>query len=340
MPNFLPVRDAVSDTAHIASEEMFVGVDRTPAKLTIAIPTYRRPDLLAQAVASALAQDWSEPFEVIVVDNDPASDGCARLRTAVPGIAAANFRYLRNCQNLGMFPNHNRCVAEARSEWITILHDDDLLDSDWARRMFAQLCSDPRIDGLVCRKRVVDERAVPFRHSRLGRVARKAQSLAQFGLKPTRVIDARKLFWGCVTGNTVGFVCRTSHIRALGGFYPEEHPSSDYWFYARFAARYRLAETKGTHASICGGVNSLQAPETQISALKMGYRLQQALAGSLLPAYFARLIPALMSRQIAVTSRFWESELVERDVHAQLGVPKSAVPATILHLARAALRGL
>lgn len=136
MPEFLPIREAFADTAHIRSEEVFVGADRTPPRLTIALPTCRRHDLLVEAVASALSQDWKEPFEVMVVDDDPAGDGCARLRSALPAVDTANFRYLRNRRNLGMYPNHNRCVTEARGAWISILHDDDLLDPDFTDGTF------------------------------------------------------------------------------------------------------------------------------------------------------------------------------------------------------------
>lgn len=341
MPDFTPTCDAFAITAHIPSDELLAGRCATEVPLlSIMIVTHRRPDLLVQAVASALAQDWGEPFEVVVLDDDPASVDHERLRTELPAIAEANFRYLRNRHNLRLYPNSNRCVVEARGAWITILHDDDLLDPNWARAMFALLRADPRIDGLVCRKRFVDERAAPFRHGRIGRLARRAHKLAQFGLRPTRVIDARKLFWGCVTGNTVGFVCRTADMRALGGFQPEDEPSSDYWFYARFAARHRLAQTGGTHASIRIAVNSLLRDEVQLACLEQNHRLQQALAASLLPPWYRRLIPASMSRQIAVTARFWAPQQQPRDVHAQLGIEKSAIPASALQFIRAISGGL
>lgn len=37
MPDFLPVRDAFADYAHVRSEEMFAGAGREPPLLTIAI---------------------------------------------------------------------------------------------------------------------------------------------------------------------------------------------------------------------------------------------------------------------------------------------------------------
>ena len=50
------------------------GALATPA-ITIAIPTFRRPDLLREAISSALSQRTDCPYEVIVVDNDTDREG-------------------------------------------------------------------------------------------------------------------------------------------------------------------------------------------------------------------------------------------------------------------------
>lgn len=341
--DFLPLRDAFADWAHVVTDEVFAGGDageKANPLLTIAIPTYRRPDTLVQAVASALAQDMEQPFEVVIVDNDPDSDGHEVLSAAVPAVADGNIRYLRNRENLGMYGNSNRCVEAARGEWITILHDDDLLDPEFGRTMLAELAGETaRFDGLVARKRLLDQRDVRYTVGPLKAAAYRAREAYQFGCRGARAIDARKLFWGCVVGNTVGFVCRTAHIRAIGGFYPKEHPSCDYFFYARFAERWRLGESQRVLATIRVAVNSLMAKGQQLACLHQGYELQRAYAGTVLPRWWERLSPCVMARQVAVTSSFWRSEMTRKEAEEAIGMKIPRDRPWFYYLARLVLNG-
>lgn len=342
--DFLPRRDAFADTADVETVEVFAGRGvadgRTPL-LTIAIPTYRRPGTLAEAVESALAQDMDQPFEVVVVDNDPDSDGLQALLRAVPAIADANLRYLRNRENLGMCNNSNRCVAVARGEWISILHDDDLIDPQFGRLMLAELLGEnARYDGLVSRKRLLDQRAVQYSLGRVKATVYRARNAAQFRGRASRTIDARKLFWGCVVGNTVGFVCRVSHIREIGGFYPEESPSWDHYFYARFAERFRLGESRMVLATIRAAVNSLTSRSVQLACFHHSQLLQQAYAGSILPAFWARLTPLVLARQVAVTSDFWHSEITTAEAEQSIGRKLPRDRPRLLYAIRLALSGI
>ena len=65
--------------------------------VSIIIPTYRRPELLAATLASCLAQRGieGERVEIVVVDNDPAQSarGTVDLAAARSG-AAALLRYV------------------------------------------------------------------------------------------------------------------------------------------------------------------------------------------------------------------------------------------------------
>lgn len=339
MSDFLPMRNAFADHAHVRSDELFAGSRQEHPLLTIAIPTFRRPDLLAEAVRSALAQDFDRPIEVVVVDDDPASKGWERLLSDVPRIAHANFRYLRNAENLRDFGNHSRCLDVARGEWVTILHDDDLLDASFTREMFAQLHANPAVDGLVCRKRTYDCRRTPHSDSYLRRLARKPLNYLSFGLDATRVINARKLFWGCVIGNVVGFICRTDDARIIGGFYNEEYPSADYFFYARFAERFRLREFNKVLVTYRVAVNVSMRKEVNVLALRRSFELQKAYAGSVVPSSWLWLSPLVMARQVKVTSRYWGTNISAREASKQIGIEVYRDRPLLLYVIRALLRG-
>lgn len=85
---------------------------------SVVIPTKDRPDLLARALRSALAQREIE-FEIIVAD-DGAGNGAALARNMVP-------QRLKTIVTgrLGQVPARNLAIAAAEGRWIAFLDDDD-----------------------------------------------------------------------------------------------------------------------------------------------------------------------------------------------------------------------
>jgi glycosyltransferase involved in cell wall biosynthesis len=88
-------------------------------RVSIIIPTYNRANLLGEAVASALGQDFQDN-EVIVID-DGSTDETKDL--------LATFRDQRlicvHQENAGRSRARNRAIAMARGEYITFLDSDD-----------------------------------------------------------------------------------------------------------------------------------------------------------------------------------------------------------------------
>ena len=95
-------------------------------KITIVIPTYKRPQLLAMALASAENQTVPpEEYRILVVDNDPQPN--TETEKLVKNEGYSNVKYYKNRHNLGGYGNWNRGIQLAETEWICLLHDDDLL---------------------------------------------------------------------------------------------------------------------------------------------------------------------------------------------------------------------
>ncbi|WP_145500740.1 glycosyltransferase family 2 protein, partial [Yersinia bercovieri] len=93
--------------------------------LTIAIPTYKRFELLKETLRSVFSLEFNIPIEVIVVDNDP--DNSELVLSEMKEFEHCDFIYYKNIENYGMFGNWNQCLNLGRGKLITILHDDDLL---------------------------------------------------------------------------------------------------------------------------------------------------------------------------------------------------------------------
>ena len=91
--------------------------------ITIAVPAYNRPGLLAEALASIAAQTIKIPLEVIVCDDL----GMPETRAIVEKYSSEPFFYSPNPVTLGAVGNWNRCLNIARGKWVMVLHEDDML---------------------------------------------------------------------------------------------------------------------------------------------------------------------------------------------------------------------
>src|ERR1039458_7896479 len=101
-----------------------------PKQITIAITVYDRRQYLRQAIASALDQNM--PVRVMVVE-DCGPD--ATLEAWVKAEFGSRLEYFRNPTRRGLFGNWNACLELCRTEWLSILHDDDFLAPNFVAEM-------------------------------------------------------------------------------------------------------------------------------------------------------------------------------------------------------------
>lgn len=99
--------------------------------LTVAIPTYKRPEALARALAgvgrevSALPAPLREVTEVLVIDNDPRCSAGAVVREAGAGdLSGVRLRPVHEPAP-GVAAVRNRALAEAGPDGLLVFIDDD-----------------------------------------------------------------------------------------------------------------------------------------------------------------------------------------------------------------------
>lgn len=99
--------------------------------MSIAIPTYKRTDLLEDVINSALEQRWEgKQYEVVVVSNAPEAD----LSYFIDKYKDVNnISFYSNENNTGLADNMNRCAMLVKGKYVAFLNDDDLLNMFYSR---------------------------------------------------------------------------------------------------------------------------------------------------------------------------------------------------------------
>ncbi|WP_210520966.1 glycosyltransferase family 2 protein [Hymenobacter terricola] len=106
--------------------------------LSICMPTYHRPEMLARALRSLgpLPPD----VEVLVSDNSTANDLCGLVaRLGMRAQPAGQWRYYRNAPGSTAADNFAACVRRAKGHYLYNLHDDDFLQPDGLATLVAEL---------------------------------------------------------------------------------------------------------------------------------------------------------------------------------------------------------
>jgi len=119
--------------------------------ITVAIPTFNRARFLPQAVRSALDQTYPH-IEIVIID-DGSTDGTDAVLRQFEDPRVRTF----SKEHSGGPATRNRCIAEARGEYLVWLDSDDVLLADTLALYVAELCRDRSLDVLYGNLLVADE---------------------------------------------------------------------------------------------------------------------------------------------------------------------------------------
>ncbi|MEP4052134.1 MAG: glycosyltransferase family 2 protein [Litorimonas sp.] len=102
--------------------------------LSIIIPTYKRPDALARALASVEAETVSSlGIEIVIADNDPKASARSFVMEKI-ATTDVNITYI-HVPEPGVSNARNSALATARGRYILFLDDDMEASSPWAQAM-------------------------------------------------------------------------------------------------------------------------------------------------------------------------------------------------------------
>ncbi|MFJ4842313.1 glycosyltransferase [Streptomyces sp. NPDC088746] len=185
-------------------------------RATVVVATRERPAQLARALDSLLAQDHPD-FEIVVVDNAPATDATRELITSayagrgvgyacepVPGLAAA----------------HNRGVLLAKADVVAFTDDDVIADPHWLSALTRPFGEDP---GPACATGLI----LPARLSTPAQILLESHGGFAKGFTARRYDPAHPPadeplfpFTAGRFGSGANMAFRTEALKAVGGFDP------------------------------------------------------------------------------------------------------------------------
>lgn len=114
----------------------------TVPRLSVGLPVYNSSRFVAESIDAILGQTFEE-FELIISDNastDDTGDICRRYCKQ-----DSRVRYFRQPKNVGLAPNHNFCVEQARGPLFKWAAGDDLYARDLLGKCVAALDEDPKL---------------------------------------------------------------------------------------------------------------------------------------------------------------------------------------------------
>lgn len=200
------------------------------AKVTVAIPTYNRAQLLKVSIESVLAQNYPD-FRVVVLDNASSDDTEAVVRS----IADRDQRvtYMRNETNIGMLRNSNRAIEVNSSPYLTIFHDDDVMLPGFISESVQVLDEHPRAGFSFTLARFIDIDGAPL-------------NLQNTGDVPDGLIDGLEFLNLCVSWRgcpiyPMTVLMRTAALAVVGPFdSPHTEHTFDLTMYLRLAAHFDI----------------------------------------------------------------------------------------------------
>ena len=110
-------------------------------RLTVAICTYNRGELLPPLIAALRRQHCPIPFDILVVDNN-SSDSTQAILRQLASEQGVPLRYVREASQ-GITFARNRAIDECLdAEYMAFIDDDEIPDEGWLEAMCSGLCQD------------------------------------------------------------------------------------------------------------------------------------------------------------------------------------------------------
>lgn len=263
MRNIFEIRDNLHAKDDIPSILKWGVVPQQKVAVSIVMPVYNHPQYFVPALESALNQDFDEPYEIIVVDNN-MEDDVAAVNEFEAFVQAKNDNrvlYYKNEHNIEGINNFNRGPQLIHSDFFVFLHDDDELCEDCLSVLFATKKKyNVKDEVIIVPPYNIDKDSNLFRgkeqlvsHNKKNPIKEKFKEWFKVIKVPDYRMNMYDWFLHCYT-NGGGCLHSKTAFEEIGGYDAEFIPSGDYalysaWTYYKGAVyvnsphyKYRIAE--------------------------------------------------------------------------------------------------
>ena len=186
-----------------------------PPRASVIVATRERSASLSRCLDSLLVLDYPH-YEVVVVDNAPATDATERL---VAARYARDVRYVVE-RRPGLAAAHNRGIATARGEIVAFTDDDVVADRRWLLELgtaFEWAADIGCVTGMICAAEL-ETPAQVWSEARWG--FGKGSTPRVFRMSDRRRLGSMFPFAAGRFGSGANMAFRTGVLRELGGFDP------------------------------------------------------------------------------------------------------------------------
>lgn len=216
-------------------------------KISFVIPTFNRPETLCDTLNSIFRQQKSSIlYEVIVVDNSGNHTSNNKTFQLLQTYQDARLGYYQNDVNLGFEGNFNRAIELARGEWVSFIHDDDLITDDYLERVdfLLKKYDGDRKTGYIKTEVLTfsDMNALPDKKEvfkEKGLFAKKTWNC----MKKITHMDSLIQGYSPTCIPSCGTLIRRKAIMEIGGFNPDYYPSFDAYPGYQMIGKYRVYMT-------------------------------------------------------------------------------------------------
>lgn len=270
--------------SHVKTTFIYGDLEAVPnPELTLFIPTYKRPDMLKQALESALTQYHCDiMWDILVLDNEPYDGKPNDTEKLIKKLNNKRILYYRNSENIRPGDNFNRGFMLARGKYVMMLHDDDFLVANSVQNMgkliTAYSCDEMKPIGAICATYIQFEydaendlikADIPGMNAYLCNqpLDYNMYYLTQTNVKITGHIG------GAVPSN--GSTFNKKAVIEAGGFNEDFGISGDQILLYNIERDYAVYQTRAPLGFYRWGANSMIKPESTRRVIKDGYDFRE-----------------------------------------------------------------
>ena len=219
--------------------------------ISIIIPTCNRQEYLRLCIKSCLQQ--SRPADEILIGDDSDDLAAEAVIDSLRRTCSIPIRYIHNSPSLGQAANIDNLISDAQSDYICLIHDDDLLKSNALRDLLAAFRDDRVV--IAFGKQEIISAAGQFKQVESENLnANYFRTTGRAGLQPN-ILKSAVLQQMPNNGFLVKSVAakKASYVRAgklfgdacdfgFNVLLAEKHPQCASYFVDEYTARYRLSK--------------------------------------------------------------------------------------------------